>query len=78
MTRFELVTKLEAQAIRLHNAVEVVPWTEKHKVYDLRDQANALAHTLMLKATPQEVAMEAEEFSKTLDEILGFIDRNEF
>jgi len=78
MERAQVIQTLQAQAQRLHEAVEVVPWTEKHKVFDLRDQANVLAHTLQLEMTKEEKLDEAIEFISYLDEILGFIDRKEF
>lgn len=78
MERAQVINTLQAQAQRLHEATEVVPWTEKHKVFDLRDQANVLAHTLQLEMTKEEKLDEAIEFISYLDEILGFVDRKEF
>jgi len=78
MERAQVINTLHTQAQRLHDAVEVVPWTEKHKVFDLRDQTNILAHTLQLEMTKEEKLDEAIEFISHLDEILGFIDRKEF
>ena len=78
MTRIEVINKLESQAQRLHDGVLIVPWTEKHKIYDLRDQANFLAQSLQLQLTENEKLDDAIEFISHLDEILGFIDRKEF
>lgn len=78
MERALVVQTLQAQAQRLHEAVELVPWTEKHKVFDLRDQANILAHTLQLEMTKEEKLDEAIAFISHIDEVLGFIDRKEF
>ncbi len=78
MTRTQVINTLESQAQRLHEGVLIVPWTEKHKIYALRDQANFLAQSLQLEITKEEKLDDAIEFISHLDEVLGFIDRKEF
>lgn len=78
MTRTQVIDTLESQAQCLHEGVSIVPWTEKHKIYDLRDQANFLAQSLQLQLTENEKLDDAIEFISHLDEVLGFIDRKEF
>lgn len=64
------IEKLTNQVQELQLLINEVPWSEKHKIIEIKDKAKLLAEFAVNDEKAIEVKTEIEEFTKTVDQLI--------